>query len=210
MKALRCIVADDEPLAMKLIESYVRKTDGLELAGGYTSATEALEAIRRADADIAFLDIQMPSLSGLVEGFRVNALDYLLKPVSYAEFLEAVDRARESAVQPGRDDTPGHIMVRSDYRMVCVEFDDIIYVEGLKDYVKFYTASRERPLLTQMSLKAVEQALPEASFMRVHRSFIVALGRVESFGRSSIILRDSGTQVPIGDTYRTQFMQRMG
>lgn len=171
------------------------------------SGLELARAAREAGVRVVFVTAYRDYA---VEGFRVNALDYLLKPVSYAEFLEAVDRARESAVQPGRDDTPGHIMVRSDYRMVCVEFDDIIYVEGLKDYVKFYTASRERPLLTQMSLKAVEQALPEASFMRVHRSFIVALGRVESFGRSSIILRDSGTQVPIGDTYRTQFMQRMG
>lgn len=230
MTPLRCIVADDEPLAMKLIESYVSRTDGLELAGGYTSAAAALDAITACAPDLAFLDIQMPKLSGLdiaravkdtgvrvvfvtayrdyaVEGFRVNALDYLMKPVSYDEFLEAVSRARE-AMTPEAPDTPAHIVVRSDYRQVRVDLDDILYVEGLKDYVKIFTASRERPLLTQMSLKAAEQALPAARFMRVHRSFIVALERVTSFDRSQAVL-DHGARIPLGDTYRPAFLQKM-
>jgi len=232
MKSLRCIVADDEPLALKLIESYIAKTEGLELAGGFSSATDALAAVCRADADIAFLDIQMPRMSGLeiaraaresgtkvvfvtayrdyaVEGFRVNALDYLLKPVSYDEFLEAVERARDIVPNDEQACEPACMMVRSDYRQVRVNFDDITYIEGLKDYVKIHTDSRERPLLTQMSLKAVEQALPPAKFMRVHRSFILAVDRIASFDRSAVTLAQ-GTSIPVGDTYRSQFLQRMG
>ncbi len=231
---LRCLLADDEPLALRLLESYVQRTPQLELCGAYTDAAEALQAIGRAEVDVAFLDIQMPEFTGLdlaraardsgvrvvfvtayrefaVDGFRVNALDYLLKPVSYSEFCEAVDRA-VATLTPQSVETPvavsGHMMVRSDYRQVKVEFANILYIEGLKDYVKIYTSDRDRPLLTQMSLKAVENTLPHSGFMRIHRSYIVAVGRLQSYDRTHATV--AGTAIPIGDTYRAQFLERMG
>ncbi len=232
MNPLRCIIADDEPLALRLIESYVRKTDGLSLIGGYASAAEALGAIRNLRPDIAFLDIQMPQLSGIelartakdagvrvvfitayrdyaVEGFRVNALDYLLKPVSYDEFLEAANRARLAISPAPAESEQTHITVRSDHRLVRIGLDDIAYVEGLKDYVKIYAESRERPVLTQMSMKAVEQALPAKQFLRIHRSFIVNLGRITSIDRSQATL-DQEKTIPIGETYRPAVFQKMG
>lgn len=231
---IRCIVADDEPLAVQLLEAYISRTPGLVQAGSYTNADEALTAIRSGKADLAFLDIQMPRMSGLqlaaaardsgvrvvfvtayrdfaVEGFRVNAVDYLLKPVSFAEFTDAVTRASEilaPRATPPATPAETFITVRSDYRQVRIDHDDIIYIEGLKDYVKIYTQSRPRPIITQMSLKAVQQTLPHTAFMRVHRSYIIAMAQVQSFDRSRAMLQD--TAIPIGDTYRAEFFARMG
>ncbi len=228
MKQLKCIIADDEPLAARLLQSYAERHDRLELAGVFTSATEALATLAKGGIDVAFLDIQMPGLSGMeiartlegsstrvifvtafrdyaVEGFRVNALDYLLKPVSFEEFSGAVDRALAAFGVSEQND--GHIMVRSDYRLVKIDFSDILYVEGLKDYVKIYTISRERPVLTLMSLKAVEQALPENDFIRVHRSFIVAIKHISSVGRCHAMIGQES--IPVGDTYRARFFERI-
>ena len=221
---LKCIIADDEPLALELLRLYADRHADLDTVGVFTLATEALQAIKAGGIDLAFLDIQMPHLSGLevaaaareagvrvvfvtayrdfaVEGFRLNALDYLLKPVSYEEFSEAVERA-VAAIAPSE---PEFITVRSDYRQVRVDLADIIYVEGLKDYVKIYTASRVRPLITQLSLKAVEAMLPAGAFVRVHRSYIVSLQAIESFGRTHAKI--AGTEVPVGDTYRSRFLE---
>lgn len=233
MKKLRCILADDEPLALRLLESYIDRMPELENIGSYTSATQALDAIREGHADLAFLDIQMPQMSGLelakmardlkvgvifvtayrdfaLDGFRVNALNYLLKPVSFNEFAEAVRRSTE--MLPGHDAEPEQpeqfIMVRSDYSQVRIDYDDILYIEGMKDYVKIHTSGRERPLITQMSLKALMALLPADCFMRVHRSFIVALDKIESHRRSHIVI--NSVDIPIGDTYRPQVLERIG
>ncbi|MGN0223167.1 MAG: LytR/AlgR family response regulator transcription factor [Muribaculaceae bacterium] len=218
MKTLRCIVADDEPLAVELLRSYVQRDERLELVGAFTDARAALATLQQGGVDLAILDIQMPLLSGIeiaraademgvrvmfvtayreyaLDGFRVHAADYLLKPVSRNEFAEAIDRicSRQSApVQ--------YLTVRSDYRQVRLPFNEILYVEGLKDYVKIYVTGRERPVITQMSLKAVEQALPADEFVRIHRSFVVAKSRVTAYDRSSVTV--AGTALPIGDTYR--------
>ncbi len=228
MKKIKCIIADDEPLAVRLLETYVGRIDSLELVASCHSGREALEVLRRGGVDLAFLDIQMPDLNGMelardladtptrvvfvtayrdyaVEGFRVNALDYLLKPVSMAEFREAVSRAeREMLV----DDEPTFITVRSDYRNVRVELCEILYVEGLKDYVKLYLTSRERPLITQMTLKAVEQTLPAKDFLRVHRSYIVGLRHIVSYSQSR--LKVGSTEVPVGDTYKNRLQELSG
>jgi len=233
MKKLRCILADDEPLALRLLETYVERTPVLEAAGSFTSATAALEAIRTSKADLAFLDIQMPQLSGLelariardcgvgvifitayrdfaLDGFRVNALNYLLKPVNFEDFSEAVQRAAE--MLPGHEvEEPApeeYMMVRSDYRLVRVDYEDVLYVEGLKDYVKIFTQSRERPLITQMSLKAVEHTMPADRFMRVHRSFIVAVDKVAAIDRTHVSV--GSTDIPIGETYRVQVLDKFG
>lgn len=229
MRPLKCLIADDEPLAVRLLEKYIERTDGIECVASCLSGTEAIQAIRATHIDVAFLDIQMPDITGIelartvtgshtrvvfvtaypdyaLDGFRVNALDYLLKPVSYNEFTEAVRRAAQ-ACSPTGDDRPAHLMVRSDYRLVKIPFDQILYVEGLKDYVKFYLDGRDRPLLTQMSLKAVEQALPHDTFMRVHRSFIVGLHHLTAVDRGRVII---GTEtIPVGDTYRSRVLTRI-
>ncbi|MDE6333902.1 MAG: LytTR family DNA-binding domain-containing protein [Muribaculaceae bacterium] len=230
---IRCIVADDEPLAVRLLETYISRSPGLVSTGSYTNADDALAAIQSGNADLAFLDIQMPRMSGLqlaaaardsgvrvvfvtayrdfaVEGFRVNAIDYLLKPVSFDEFTDAVTRAAEILTRKAtQTTTPAEtfITVRSDYRQVRIDHDDIAYIEGLKDYVKIYTLSRPRPIITQMSLKAIQHTLPSTAFMRVHRSYIIALRQVQSFDRSHALLRD--TSIPIGDTYRAEFLTQM-
>lgn len=229
MRPLRCLIADDEPLAVRLLESYARRTDSLECAAVCMSAREALHIIETDDIDVAFLDIQMPDMTGLelaaaiagrptrvvfvtayrdyaLEGFRVNALDYLLKPVSYDEFAGAVRRAVD-ARRDTDDDRPGHIMVRSDYRLVKVSLDDIIYVEGLKDYVKIYLTGRDRPLLTQMSMKAVENVLPESDFMRVHRSFIIGIRHMTAIDRGHVVV--GAATIPVGDTYRSRVLGRL-
>lgn len=218
MNPLRCIVADDEPLAVELLRSYVTRDNRLQLVGAYTDGRAAMEALSRGGVDLAILDIQMPELSGIdiaraademgvrvmfvtayreyaLEGFRVHAADYLLKPVSRNEFVEAIDRicSRQSApIQ--------YLTVRSDYRQLRLPFNEILYVEGLKDYVKIYVTGRERPVITQMSLKAVEQALPADDFVRIHRSFVVAKAKITAFDRTSVTI--AGTALPIGDTYR--------
>lgn len=141
-----------------------------------------------------------------LDGFRVNALNYLLKPVSYEEFSDAVARAVALLHDVDEPEPEAFMMVRSDYKFVRVDYDDILYVEGLKDYVKIFLKGRERPLLTQMSLKAVAQTLPDDRFVRVHRSFIVAVDKVESISRTHIVV--GATDIPVGDTYRNQVFEK--
>lgn len=221
----RVIICDDEPLAVRLLESYCRRMGpGVEVAGVYTDPEAAMTALRAGGIDVAILDIEMPGYGGLeiaraldgcdtdvifvtayrdyaVEGFRVHAADYLLKPVSYDEFAAAltrvVDRRRPRREAP---QGAGYLTVRSDYRLVRLRLDDIVYVEGLKDYVKIYVATRERPVITLMTMKALEQALPPGRFVRVHRSYIVAADRIESYDRTAV--RVGTTSLPVGDTYR--------
>lgn len=214
---LRCIIADDEPLAVRLLQSYVERHPRLTEAGAFTDPAAALAAIRAGGVDVAFLDISMPGMSGMelarviadtevrvvfvtayreyaVEGFRVQALDYLLKPVSYEEFCEAADRAL-TLIKP-----PSYLVVRCDYRQVRVEFDDIIYIQGLKDYVRMVLAGRDRPILTQMSLKSLEDLLPAERFRRVHRSYIVNTDHID-YIRGGVITMQRHT-VPVGAAYR--------
>ena len=203
---LRCALVDDEPLALSLLESYVRKTDSLELCGSYSSAIQAMKGLPEHPVDLLFLDIQMPELNGLefsrmvspntriifttafeqyaIDGYRVNALDYLLKPISYSDFIEAVNKAiqwfemRKKAELPdtGQVSIPtdsNHIYVKSDYKIVQIELDKILYIEGLKDYIKIYTEDNPRPILSLTSMKTMEEKLPSSRFIRVHRSYIV-------------------------------------
>lgn len=225
MKNLRCIVVDDEPLACRLIASYVERTETLELIGSYTSATQALEAIESSRPDLAFLDIQMPEINGIdlarkitartrivfttayrdfaVEGFNVNALHYLLKPISYSEFMKAVGRASS-----GRDEQPSFITVKSEYRQIRINADDILYIEGLKDYIKIHIEGQQRPVLTLMSMKAVEAMLPSESFMRVHRSFIANTDRIRVLEQGRIVYGDA--RIPVSDSVRNALYERLG
>ncbi len=226
MKTLRCIVADDEPLACRLISSYVERTESLTLSGAFTSAPQALEAIRKEKPDLAFLDIQMPGMTGIeiarqlpsetrvvfttaypdyaLEGFRVNALHYLLKPVSYTEFQEAVKRASSINTPQAQS---GYISVKSEYRLVRIPIDDILYIEGLKDYIKIYIDGQSRPVITLMSMKAAEAALPQDKFMRVHRSYIANTDRIRIYEQGRIVYGNS--RIPVSDSCRQALMNRL-
>lgn len=229
MKKLRCCVIDDEPLANQLITGYVNRTPSLELAGSFSSAQEAVRTVLDGEVDLVFLDIQMPQLNGLefariippgcrvvfitafeqyaVQGFKVNALDYLLKPVSYDDFLSSVNRAMQwhdmRRAAAGLGDDPRYIMVKTDYKLMQIPLDDILFIEGLKDYVKIYLAQDNRSVMTLMGMRTLEQYLPPSMFMRVHRSYMVNLSRIRLIERNRVIF---GThQVPVSESYRAAF-----
>ena len=230
---LRCAIIDDEPLAVSLLESYVAKTPFLQLTGSYTNAVKAMEGVSDDCPDLLFLDIQMPELNGLefsrivgercrvvfttafeqyaVDSYRVNALDYLLKPIAYPEFLQACEKARQwfahTAPQPSESDTPTSILVKTDYKLVQVELAKIIYIEGLKDYVKIYIDDEPRPLLSLMSLKSLEEQLPAQQFVRVHRSFIVRTDKIKVIERNRIVFGKE--YIPISDSYKAALMEQL-
>ena len=230
---IKCAIVDDEPLAVELLASYVNKIQFLELCGKYTNATDALHGIGEVPVDLLFLDIQMPELNGLelskmipentrivfttafdryaVDGFRVNALDYLLKPISYADFMEACNKALQWFQLVQQQDEPAaaekeeikSIFVKSEYKLLQINLDDIRYIEGLKDYVKIYTEQSPHPILSLMNMKAIEQMLPASRFIRVHRSFIVQKSKIREIERNRIVFGD--VYIPIGDSYKQAF-----
>jgi DNA-binding LytR/AlgR family response regulator len=234
---IKCAIVDDEPLAVELLASYVKKIPFLELCGKYSNATDALHGIGEEPVDLLFLDIQMPELNGLelskmvpentrivfttafnqyaVDGFRVNALDYLLKPISYADFLEASNKALQwfqlvqqneqqaQAAAPAPEEEQRSIFVKSEYKLLQIDLDDIRYIEGLKDYVKIYTEQSQHPILSLMNMKAIEQMLPASRFIRVHRSFIVQKSKIREIERNRIVFGD--VYIPIGDSYKQAF-----
>lgn len=229
MTILRCIVVDDEPLARDLIAAYVERTPFMTLAGKYASAQDAVPTLMEGGIDVAFLDIQIPRMSGMelarlvppecrvvfitaydkyaVEGFRVNALDYLMKPVSYDEFLSTGRKALQwvemtKGTQRHAAEGPDHLLVKSDYKLVRIAIADITFIEGVKDYVKIYTDPTKSPVLTQMSLKVLEEKLPEG-FMRIHRSFIVNTAAIKLIERNRIVM--GSHYIPVGDTYKSAF-----
>lgn len=227
---IETLVVDDEPLAAALISSYVERTPFLHLVGEAHSTEEALDLLNRNNVDLLYLDIKMPRIDGLqlarmvpsnvkvvfttaysdhaVEGFRVDALDYLLKPVSYEEFLESAMRAqRDQMPAVGRLQPGGHLLVKSEYRLLRIPFGDIEYIEGLKDYVKIFVSGEPKPILSLMSMRSLEDGLPAGVFMRVHRSFIVNLDKVRVVERNCIIM--GGRAIPVSDSYRKTFMERI-
>ena len=228
---LTCAIIDDEPLAVSLLENYVLKTSFLELRGTYNSAVNALPALREEPVDLLFLDIQMPELSGLefsqvldprirvifttafdqyaVDSYRVNALDYLLKPISYADFLASVNKAVawfELLHKSSASDAPiDRIFVRSEYRLLQIELSRVLYIEGLKDYVKIYLEGEERPVLSLMSMKKLEEMLPADRFVRVHRSFIVHADKIKVIERNRIVFGKE--YIPISENYKPHFLE---
>ena len=235
---IKCAIVDDEPLAVELLASYVTKIPFLELCGKYSNATDALHGIGETPVDLIFLDIQMPELNGLelskmipestrivfttafnqyaVDGFRANALDYLLKPISYAEFMEACNKAlqwfqlvqqseQQQAPAQLAEEEPRSIFVKSEYKLLQINLDDIRYIEGLKDYVKIYTEQSPHPILSLMNMKAIEQMLPSSRFIRVHRSFIVQKSKIREIERNRIVFGD--VYIPIGDSYKQAFQE---
>ncbi len=236
MKKITCLIADDEPMALSLIESYVLKTPFLELKAKCNSAIKAMEFLETdSDIDLFFLDIQMPDLTGLefsrllpakskvvfttafdqyaIEGYKVNALDYLLKPFDYNEFLNAAQKARnhfeincvQNAENQQNKKNSDFIFVKSEYRQIKINFSEILYIEGLKDYVKIYTSSHPRPILTLMSLKKLEEELPSEQFMRVHRSYIISLEKIEAIERNHVVIKEGF--ITIAPNYKDILME---
>ncbi|MCQ2234156.1 MAG: LytTR family DNA-binding domain-containing protein [Paludibacteraceae bacterium] len=225
---LTCAIIDDEPLAVELLTSYVNKTPFLNLVGTHNSAVSALATFANVMPDLIFLDIQMPDLNGLelsrivgdkcriifttaferyaLESYKVNALDYLLKPIAYTDFLTAANKALEWFDLKSKTVTNAEkksILVKSDYKLVQIDFDKILYIEGVKDYVKIVLEDEPKSVLTLMSMKSLEEDLPSAMFVRVHRSFIVQPAKVKVIDKNRIVF---GKQyIPISDSYKDSF-----
>ena len=240
--ALSCIIVDDEPLAVKLLESFVTKTPGMELLGSYTDSVEAINAIKEQQPNLLFLDIQMPDLNGMelahmltadtkvifttafkeyaFESYEVSALDFLLKPIRYNKFIAAVDKAKEwfgrsaDATQPQQSVHSESatlatnvetifLKVDGEYRQVALS--KILYVSGMKDYVMFYLEGERKPLITHLTMKSVEEMLPTQQFMRVHRSYIVALDKIRSVDRNDCIYIGDEI-IRVTDAFRENFL----
>ena len=225
---LNCVIIDDEPLAADLLASYARKTPFLHLIGAYNSAVEAMKGIRENNVHLVFLDIQMPDLGGIelakilpkdtkivfttafsqyaIDSFKVNTLDYLLKPISYEEFVRAADKALEwfTKVNPNTKlyNKDRFIYVKSDYKMVQIKYDDITYIEGVKDYVKIYTDKGDKPVMSLMNMKKIEENLPHPEFLRTHRSYIVHMPKVKLVDRFRIAFGNE--LIPISETYKEE------
>lgn len=223
---LRCVIVDDEPLAVKLLENYVEKTDFLSLAGSWNDPVEALKFISENKPELAFFDIQMPDLDGLelagmipsetrvvfasafkeyaFDSYGVDALDFLLKPVRYQKFLEAALKAREwfelkNAANKNISGDEG-IFIKAEGEFIKLNLNDILYLEGMKDYVRVYAESMKQPLVTHLTMKAAEELLPPERFMRVHRSYIVNLSRIESVSSDGDISIGDAF-IPVSDAY---------
>lgn len=208
---LSCIIVDDEPLAVKLLESFVAKTPELQLLASFTDSVEAINAVKEQKPDLLFLDIQMPDLNGMelahmippttrvifttafkeyaFESYEVSALDFLLKPIRYNKFLAAVEKAKQwYEREPSADDAKStSLFIRVDGELRNVTIDNITYVSGMKDYVMFYLDGESKPLITHLTMKAVEAMLPTDKFLRVHRSYIIAVDKIKKIDRNDCI-----------------------
>lgn len=237
---MNCIIVDDEPLAVELIESFVQKVPQLNLVGMFNNAIDAMQSINSNLVDLVFLDIQMPNITGIefakslkhppliifttaysnyaVEGFNLDAVDYLVKPIPFDRFLKAVNKASElynlkkqkPAIENPKPEQHGlsekYIMVKADYSLLRVDLDKILYIEGLKDYLKIFIEGR-KAILTISSFKNIESKLPSEYFIRVHRSYIVSLPKIESIQRHRIKINKE--LIPIGDIYKSNFYNKI-
>ena len=230
---IRAITLDDEPLALKLVSGYIEKTPFLELLSSFDNPLDAMEFLDDNPVDLIFLDIQMPDLTGIeftriigsrpkiifttafekyaLEGFRLEAVDYLLKPLSYEEFLKAAKKAEklirlERAEQHEEIESNNEFLfLKSEYKIRRINFNEITYIEGFKDYVKVYLQKEPNPILSINSLKSLEVKLPDLKFMRVHRSFIVNLEKIDTIDRSRIVF--GKVYIPISEQYKEKFQQ---
>ena len=223
---IRCLAIDDEPLALQQIVAYINKVPFLELAAQCQSAIEARKFLEDDTVDAIFCDINMPDLNGMdfvkslavpplvvfttayseyaVEGFRVNAVDYLLKPFGLQDFQRAAyrlkDRISESSVPADTDNT---LFIKTDYRIVKVSIPDIRYIEGMSEYLKVWVEGESKPFITLLSMKKMEERLPDY-FMRIHRSYIINLTKIQEVNKNRVII-DSETYLPVGDLYKEAF-----
>lgn len=230
MRTIKTIAIDDEPLALSLLSKYIQQTDYLELTGEFDNPLEAVEFLNNNFVELIFIDIQMPDLTGIeliksllhppkvifttafekyaLEGFKVNATDYLLKPFSYDEFSSAAQKAKkiielELNATPEAETNNEFLFLKSEYKIRKIRFDDILYIEGLKDYIKVHLLSSKKPVLSINTIKSLEKKLPSSSFMRVHRSFIVNLEKVDVIERGRVVFGDK--YISVSEQYKEAF-----
>ncbi|OXG07356.1 LytTR family two component transcriptional regulator [Flavobacterium araucananum] len=236
---MKCVIIDDEPLAVELLEDFVRKVDSLELISTFNNAIDAVSFINQNNVDLIFLDIQMPHFSGIdflntiekkplvifttafsdyaVEGFNLGAVDYLVKPIPFHRFLKSVVRAQQvlnpaTAIQAISENTTApeleqdFMFVRAEYENVKMNFSDILFIEGLKDYVKIYTTDNKFTL-TLISLIKLENLLSSKGFSRIHRSYIINIKHVKSIQKNKVLISDK--RIPISESYKNSFFERI-
>ena len=229
---IRCIAIDDEPLALRQIADYIKKTPFLELVGKCESAITASGLLESTTVDLLYVDINMPDLSGMdfvktlenppkivfvtayseyaLEGFRVDALDYLLKPISYVDFLRSANKVKswfDTHKQKSVEvkSSKEFLFIKSDYKMLRINFDDIKYIEGMSEYIRIHLMNA-KPVMTLLSMKSIEEILPSELFMRVHRSYIVNLSKILVIERNRIIF-DGNIYIPVSDQYKNKFQK---
>lgn len=229
---IRTVAIDDEPLALQLVTGYIEKTPGLILTGSFDNPLDAMDFMSHETADLVFVDIQMPDLTGIeftrslagntkvifttayekyaIEGFKLDVVDYLLKPFSYEEFLKAVGKAQrlirlEKGALREVDANNEFLFLKSEYKIKRINFNDILYIEGLKDYVKVFTANSPNPVLSLSTMKLLESKLPASRFLRVHRSYIVNLEKIDTIERSRIVF--GKTYIPVSEQYKDKFQE---
>jgi DNA-binding LytR/AlgR family response regulator len=229
---IRCLAIDDETLALDLLEDNIRQIPFLQLVKRCKNAYEAMEVLQVEPIDLIFLDIQMPGITGMqflqslqsrpmvifitaykqyaLDGFNLDVLDYLVKPVPFDRFLKATNKALEyynlKQKQPlSQDTTTEYIFVNSEYNLIKIITNDITYIEGLKDYIKIHLANSAKPIITRMSLKAIEEKLPSNKFIRVHKSFIISIDKITSIRKNRIHIQNA--EVPISDLYRNNLFK---
>jgi len=228
---IRCLAIDDEPLAVKKIAGYIQKVPFLELVAECRSASEAMRIMDQADIQLLFIDINMPDISGMefvksltnkpyvvfttayseyaVEGFQVDAIDYLLKPITFSNFLKAANKVKNlfdlsaNNQKEGVKTTANHLFVKSEYKLIRIELDDIKFIESQHEYIKIHLVN-STPVLTQLSLKSIEEQLPSDRFMRVHRSYIVNLAKISVIERNRIVF-DGKIYIPVSDQFKSKF-----
>ena len=228
---IRCIAIDDEPLALQQLASYVKKVSYLELAGTCQSAIEARKLLEKEQIDAIFIVINMPDLNGLdfvrsldnpplvvfttayseyaVDGFKANAIDYLLKPFDLSEFKRAAEKVKTqfellNASQVSQVDEDDAMFLKSEYKVVRVNIKDIRYIEAMSEYLRIYTTTLARPVIVLLSMKKMEERLPAAQFMRIHRSYIINLKKIREVSKNHVMI-DADTSLPIGDIYKETF-----
>jgi len=236
---MKCIIIDDEPLAVDVIEAYLQQVGGMEIVAKCNNPLEAITILNKHQVDLVFLDIEMPNLTGLdlvktienipqfifttaypqyaLEGFELNATDYLVKPIPFQRFLKAVSRAKEkyeleqttfsNVTSETLEEKPDFIFVKSEYENIKINVHDIDYIEGLKDYIKIHVKSSSKSLLTLSSFKNILEKLP-SNFIRTHRSYIINIDSIRALQKTKVIIGD--VRIPIGETYKETVLKRLG
>jgi DNA-binding LytR/AlgR family response regulator len=232
---IRCLIVDDEPLAQDILETYVNKVPDLELVAKCPNAVEARSVLRDEAIDLLFLDIQMPEITGLdfmrslnnppavifttayanyaVEGFNLDAVDYLLKPISFDRFLKAVNKVdnrissegKQKSKESASNEPDDYVFVKTDKKMVKIKYKEIQYIEGLKDYVMIYT--EEGRHVTLMTMKSLQEQLPDRMFKRVHKSYIISVDKINAVVGQMVEIEDAGKLIPVGNSYKEEFFK---
>lgn len=227
---IKCIIVDDEPLALNLLKTYALQIPNLEISGNFTHPVKALEFLQTNPVDLLLIDVQMPDLNGLelvsqlpvkpliifttaysqyaLDGFKVDAVDYLLKPIDFPDFQKAIGKATEllelrNSKNTNIETNKEFLFIKSEYKIIRINFREIIYIQGMSEYVKIHLTGR-KPIMSLLSLKALEQQLPATMFMRVHKSFIVNLQKINTIERNEIVY-DDGTIIPVSQQYKEAF-----